>query len=99
MSLVADKITQLCSWGTSRAVRIPKDLCERLGVDVGARLSMHVVHDERGSFLLVRPEGSEHRRCLDVPYVSIDDLFEGCTGDYQPSECDWGKDVGREVVE
>ena len=46
MSLVADKITQLCSWGTSRAVRIPKDLCERLGVDVGARLSMHVVHDE-----------------------------------------------------
>ena len=24
MSLVADKITQLCSWGTSRAVRIPK---------------------------------------------------------------------------
>ena len=55
MSLVADKITQLCSWGTSRAVRIPKDLCERLGVDVGARLSMHVVHDERGSFLLVRP--------------------------------------------
>ena len=99
MSLVADKITQLCSWGTSRAVRIPKDLCERLGVDVGARLSMHVVHDERGSFLLVRPEVSEHRRCLDGPYVSLEDLFEGYTGDYPPSECDWGKDVGREVVE
>lgn len=69
MSLVADKITQLCSWGTSRAVRIPKDLCERLGVDVGARLSMHVVHDEEARFC------SFGRRVPSIAVVSTSRMF------------------------
>ena len=98
MSRIADKVTQLCAWGTSRAVRIPKDMCERMGIDVGARLTMSLGHDERGSFMLVRPEEAEHRAYRDIPYVSMDELFAGYTGDYQPGECDWGKDLGTEVI-
>ena len=55
MSRIADKVTQLCAWGTSRAVRIPKDMCERMGIDVGARLTMSLGHDERGSFVPRKP--------------------------------------------
>ena len=98
MSRIADKVTQLCAWGTSRAVRIPKDMCERMGIDVGARLTMSLGHDERGSFMLVRPEEAEHRAYRDIPYVSMDELLAGYTGDYQPRECDWGKDMGAEVI-
>ena len=98
MSRIADKVTQLCAWGTSRAGRIPKDMCERMGIDVGARLTMSLGHDERGSFMLVRPEEAEHRAYRDIPYVSMDELFAGYTGDYQPGECDWGKDLGAEVI-
>ena len=93
MSRIADKVTQLCAWGTSRAVRIPKDMCERMGIDVGARLTMSLGHDERGSFMLVRPEEAEHRAYRDIPYVSMDELFAGYTG-----ECDCGKDLGAEVI-
>lgn len=30
---------------------------------------------------------------------SLDDLFAGYSGDYQPAECDTGADVGLEVLE
>lgn len=96
---VFEKVTQLCSWGTSRAVRIPKDVCERLGIDIGAQLSMKMGHDERGSFIIMRPESEAHRVVKDAPYVSMDNLFAGYTQAESQHECDWGEEVGDEVVE
>lgn len=98
MSL-AEKITPLCAWGTSRAVRIPKDVCESLGIDVGRRLFMKLGHDERGSFIIMRPELEAHRVVANVPYLSMGEIFAGYSDSKQPTECDWGEDVGDEVVE
>lgn len=97
MSEPMRKPTRLCSWGTSRAVRIPREVCERVGVNLGSALDMIVGHDERGSFIMLRPE-TEHRVVCDVPYVSMDEAFSAYDGDYLPGECDWGEDVGKEVV-
>lgn len=93
------KLTRLCSWGTSRAVRVPREVCERLGVDVGSMLDMLVGHDERGSFILIRPEEHSHRIVRDVPYRSMDELFADYEGGYRPTEPDWGNDVGGEVID
>lgn len=99
MSEAIKKLTRLCSWGTSRAVRVPREVCERLGVDVGSMLDMFVGHDERGSFILLRPEEQTHRTICDVPYRSMDELFADYEGGYRPTEPDWGKDVGGEVID
>lgn len=90
--------TRLCKWGSSRAVRIPKRMCENAGISVGSALEMHAGSDNRGNFIIIRPS-SGHRSYNDVPYVSMDELFSEYTGSFQPAELDWGYDVGAEVIE
>ena len=91
--------TTLGTWGTSSAVRIPKRVCEQAGVTAGERVTVQGGRDERGAFILIRPEEkSAHRSYGDAPYRSIDELFEGYDGDWQPCEFNWGDDVGAEVV-
>ncbi|WP_165053900.1 MULTISPECIES: hypothetical protein [unclassified Adlercreutzia] len=90
--------TRLCKWGSSHAVRIPKRMCESVGIGVGSALEMHAGSDSRGGFIVIRPSG-EHRSYGDAPYVSMDELFSEHVGPFQPAEFDWGRDVGAEVVE
>jgi antitoxin MazE len=89
--------TSLSSWGTSRAVRIPKKMCDKAGIGVGSRLTMTSGTDRDGEYILIRPTGM-HRSYGDAPFVSIDELFANHTGAYQPAEFDWGEDVGAEVI-
>ena len=93
-----DYQTQLKVWGTSRAVRIPKFLCDELGISSGSVLGMEHGTDERGPYLTIRPLDGEHRGFSDAPLVSMDDLFAGYDGGYSPTEADWGDDVGGEVI-
>ena len=88
--------TKLCAWGTSRAVRIPKKICEEADMEIGATLLLGVQHDELGPYILIRPDSGHHRSCPGAEYRSIEDLFAGYAGDYQPSELTWGEDVGAE---
>ena len=90
--------TKLKVWGTSRAVRIPKRICEYLGIEADSVLVMEEGRDERGPYLTLRPAESDHRSYSDAPFRSMDSLFEGYEGDYIPHEPDWGDDVGSEVV-
>jgi hypothetical protein len=32
------------------------------------------------------------------PYKSIEELFEGFEGEYEPMEIDWGEPVGEEIL-
>lgn len=91
--------TSLCAWGASSAVRIPKKVCEETGIAVKSELTMDVGKDALGPFILIRPKQAAHRSYGDAPYRSIDELFAGYSGDYRPTECDWGADTGREVME
>ena len=91
--------TRLCSWGTSRAVRIPKDICEEVGIEVESKLYMNAGRDESGTYIIIRPDDQGHKSYGDAPYRSMDELFAGYRESYKPSECDWGDDIGGEVVE
>lgn len=90
--------TNLCAWGTSRAVRIPKKMCEGAEMETGAALLMSLQRDEQGPYIVIRPDREMHRSCSDAPYRSLDDLFAGYAGAYRPQELDWGEDVGGECV-
>ena len=91
--------TSLKAWGTSRAVRIPKSMCEYALISVGSELTMESGCDEKGRYIVLRPfDQGAHKSYADVPTISMDAAFEGYEGDYVPSECDWGEDVGDEVV-
>ena len=91
--------TALGMWGTSNAVRIPKRVCESVGISTGTRLSVQEGRDEQGAYIIIRPIGDEHKSYGDAPYVSIDELFSGYQGDWHPEEFDWGDDGGAEVVQ
>lgn len=91
--------TKLKQWGSSRAVRIPKSVCETAGVDVGTEFLMESGSDQDGPFVLLRPAKSDHRNYADAPYVDMGELFGGYEGDYAATEADWGPDIGAEVVE
>lgn len=92
--------TSLCSWGTSRAVRIPKRMCDRAGIEIGSSVSIVTGADADGPYITIRPV-QEHRSYGMAPYKSAEDLF----GEYSETPCaacgefDWGEDVGAEVVE
>ena len=93
-----DYQTQLKVWGTSRAVRIPKFICDELRISSGSVLEMECKLDERGPYLTIRPADEDHRSFSDAPYVSMDELFAGYEASERPTEADWGEDVGGEVV-
>ena len=90
--------TNLKSWGTSRGVRIPKRLCEWLGIGIGSELAMRPGTDEEGAYLMIRPSATQHRTYGDVSPISMDEAFAGYSGDYIPCEADWGDDAGSEAV-
>lgn len=93
------RVTNLCRWGASQAVRIPKPVCEELGIEAGSRLSLQVGKDEIGLYVTIRKMPQmEHRSFADAPYVSMDELFKDFDEFVQVDECDWGEDEGREVV-
>ena len=97
-STVKTSKTKLKVWGTSRAVRIPKRICEDLGITDDSILIMEEGSDHRGPYLTLRPAESEHRSLSDAPFQSMDELFHGYEGSYVPHEADWGDDVGSEVI-
>lgn len=88
----------LTKWGNSQGIIVPKELCERLGIRVGDKLSVLV----RGNEITLRPCAPRFGRNRKV---SIEELFEGWEGEYRPpedyptvgNEIDWGSPVGREV--
>jgi antitoxin MazE len=59
---------------------------------------MQVAEDSAGAYLVIRPESNSHRSFPHVPFLAMDDLFATYSGDYQPTETDWGADVGAEVI-
>lgn len=81
----------LTKWGNSQGIVIPKDLCRKIGIAVGDQLSISVNQD--GS-LRVTPAKPTYRRRRNL---TIEELFDGYDGAYQPQEMDWGHPVGEEA--
>ena len=76
----------ITKWGNSQGIRIPK------GALVADRLQ------ENDDVEIIADKETITLRKLRRP-KSLDELFAGYHGDYQPVEFDTGADVGREVID
>ena len=90
--------TKLCPWGTSQGIRIPKDVCEEIGIATGDKLDVTVRRNADGASILIKSADAKHRRFATVPRISLNALFADYQGSYSGEELDWGDDVGAEVV-
>jgi len=72
----------LSKWGNGQGILLPKQLCEKLGLKTGDKLTV----DAQEGKLIIKPEKS----------YRIESLLEGYTGP-KPEEYDWGKPMGREM--
>ena len=74
-------------WGNSHGVRIPKPLLDSLNWQTNEKISLRT----RGNRLIIEKAPQNKRK-------TIEELLDGFNFDnFQPSEFDWGKPVGREV--
>ena len=86
----------LVKWGNSQGVRIPKEACEELELELGARGTMEV--DIEGKKLIItfeelRPKRKYRRRS----FATLEELAQGWDGSRVGEE--WGgPDVGAEEV-
>lgn len=76
----------ITKWGNSQGIRIPK------GALVAACMK------ENDDVEIIADKETITLRKLRRP-KSLDELFAGYHGDYQPVEFDTGADVGREVID
>lgn len=84
----------LAKWGNSQGVRIPKDICELLGVQVGSAVSIEADQARSEVILVFEKPGSRYQRNR---RVSMEELCAGWSGEKVGEE--WGgPDVGAEVV-
>ncbi len=72
-------------WGNSQGIRIPKKA-----------LAAASLRENDDVEIIVSENTITLRKAR--RYRSLDELFAGYTGDYQPTEFDFGDDVGREVI-
>ena len=73
-------------WGNSHGVRIPKYLLDSLNWSIGEKISLHT----RGNRLIIEQAPKKRK--------TIEELLDGFNLDnFQSSEFNWGKPVGREV--
>ena len=73
-------------WGNSQGIRIPK----------GALAASHI--GENDAVEIIAEKNTITLRKVNLP-KSLDELFAGYHGDYQPVEFDTGADVGLEVID
>ncbi len=72
-------------WGNSQGIRIPKHVLDEMKLGEGDQVKLELLQGK----IVIEKETKKRR--------TIEEIFEGYDGDYQPVEFDWGPPVGREV--
>lgn len=76
--------TKVITWGTSLGIRIPKPFVDELNLKSGDKILME---RERNEIVVKK-----------VNNFSLDELFKGYKDDYQPTEFDFGDNIGEENI-
>ena len=76
-------------WDGGQAIRIPEAMLNQLHLQEDDEVELALFE----GMLMVKP--TKLRR--PVPRQTLEEMFEGYTGDYVPCELDTGAPVGREV--
>ncbi|MGQ0686620.1 AbrB/MazE/SpoVT family DNA-binding domain-containing protein [Bradyrhizobium sp.] len=75
-------------WGSSLALRVPKDLADEIGASEGKAAEM-TVSNGKLVIEIARPQRRRRR-------YTLDELVAGITSDNRHGEIDWGPPVGNE---
>jgi len=78
----------ICAWGTSAGIRIPKAVMQQVGLRIGDAFDMKV----SGNTVLLRPYRSKY---------TLTDLLNECDLDAPPPDLEWWdnmKPTGKEVL-
>jgi antitoxin MazE len=78
--------THIAKWGNSLAVRLPRDIVDRISLEVGTPIEIEV---EAGT-LVLRPA---------VPRYALAELLTGMSPEAMHEAFDWGPDLGREQID
>lgn len=81
----------LSSWGNAQAVRLPKALRERVGMDDGSQIEATV---ENGAIVL-KPVHTAKRV---IRVANLSHVFRDRTGEYQPDGDPFGEAMGEEAL-
>lgn len=81
-------LTTIQKWGNSQAVRLPKSVLESVSLEENDRVEIIADND---TIIIKKAERKRYAK------KSLEERFENYTGDYQCTEYDWGKPVGKEV--
>ena len=79
--------TQIVKWGNSQGVRIPKAFLGLLNISADDVVD---ITTENNSLVIRKIESKPKRK-------TIQERFEGFTGEYEPIEIDWGESEGKEL--
>lgn len=82
--------TNICCWGNSRGIRLPKAILDIVGFKDDDEVSLTV---DNGSIIIKKAAPMSERR----PYPSLAERFASYQGDYVPEEWDTGPAVGKEL--
>lgn len=81
--------TNICRWGNSRGVRLPKTVLDLVGLKDDDEVSLTISDNS----IIIRKAREEREKS----YPSLAERFSGYTGDYLPKEWETGAAVGKEI--
>lgn len=81
----------LSAWGNAQAVRLPKSLRERVGMDEGSQIEATV----KDGAIVLKPV---HARKRVIQVANLSHVFRNRAGEYQASEDPFGEAVGEEEL-
>lgn len=76
--------TTIQKWGNSKAVRLPKAVIEKTGLQENDRVEIRV---QNGNILIVPQK----------KHLTLQERVAGYRGEYQPTEWDTGNPAGKEI--
>lgn len=80
-------MTTIQKWGNSLAVRIPASLASKMQLEEGAVVEVVAEHGN----IVVVPQAKKK--------YSLEELLKNCKPGQLHGETDWGREVGREVID
>ena len=80
-------LTTIKKWGNSQGVRLSLNVLKEAEIDRDSTVNISA----QGNCIVITKAEPQRKR------QNIMELFEGYTGEYEPTEIDWGEPVGKEV--